>query len=79
MTANAPPDTPVESADLDSSGPRPSTFTVPLTLIRRLQWFLEGFCIYGLALHGYSLEQVLAADHSNGSRRSFDHGPGGTP
>ncbi|WP_433203170.1 hypothetical protein ACQP1G_13595 [Nocardia sp. CA-107356] len=79
MTANARPDTPVESADLDVSDPRPSTFTVPLTVIRTLQWLLEGFCIYGLALHGYSLEQVLAADHSTGSRRHFDHGPGETP
>ncbi|WP_433682784.1 hypothetical protein [Nocardia sp. CA-119907] len=79
MTANAPPDTPVESADPDSSDPRPSTCTGPLILVRALRWFLEGICIYGLSLHGYSLEQVRAADHGTESRGPCDHGPGGTP
>lgn len=69
MTANAPPDPLIESADLDSSDPRPSTFTMPSVLVRTLRWFLEGFCMYGLSMHGYSLEQVLAADHNTGSRQ----------
>jgi hypothetical protein len=79
VTAKAPPDTLIESGDPDSSAPSPSTFTVALVLVRTLQWLFEGFCIYGLSLYGYSLEQVLAADHSTGSRRLFEHGPGGTP
>ncbi|MGO4613599.1 hypothetical protein AB4305_25850 [Nocardia sp. 2YAB30] len=59
MTATAP-----SRAGPDSSGLRLSTFTVPPVLVRTLRWLLEGVGTYGLALHGYSLEQVLATDHT---------------
>ncbi|MGW4769113.1 hypothetical protein ACWEO2_13865 [Nocardia sp. NPDC004278] len=71
MTANAPPNTLIETAAPDSSDPRPSTFSVLRILVRALQWFLDGLCIYGLSLHGYSREQVSAADHSTGVASSF--------
>ncbi|WP_433731600.1 hypothetical protein ACQP0C_06795 [Nocardia sp. CA-129566] len=79
MTANAPPDPLIESADPDSSDPRPSTFTLSSALVRTLRWLLEGFSIYGLTMHGYCPEQVMAADHNTGPRRRVDHGPGATP